>query len=164
MPGRAPGRRQDLVWVSPSRAPRIASSCAWRWVACTTKSEIRGHRRTYIGSMPGKISAEPRRKSAVRNPLFLLDEVDKMGHGFSWRSGICACSKCSIRNRTIPFSRSLHRSGLRPVGRDVRRDVELAEHSGGAYWTAWKMIRLVGLHRRREAVNIAQKLPAAEAD
>ncbi len=45
------------------------------------ESEIRGHRRTYIGSMPGKI-LQSMSKVAVRNPLFLLDEVDKMGQDY----------------------------------------------------------------------------------
>ncbi|NDI26779.1 MAG: endopeptidase La, partial [Burkholderiaceae bacterium] len=45
------------------------------------ESEIRGHRRTYIGSMPGKILSSLT-KVGVRNPLFLLDEVDKMGMDF----------------------------------------------------------------------------------
>ena len=68
------------------------------------EAEVRGHRRTYIGSMPGKI-LQNMTKVGVRNPLFLLDEVDKMGMDFRGAGSARSRAKSYIR-------RSLYRSGI----------------------------------------------------
>jgi ATP-dependent Lon protease len=75
-----PGVGKTSLGKSVARR-RAASSCACRSAACATKAEIRGHRRTYIGSMPGKI-VQSMRKAKTSNPLILLDEIDKMGMDF----------------------------------------------------------------------------------
>jgi len=76
----APGVGKTSLGQSIARAhqPQIRAHVAGRRAR---RGRDRGHRRTYIGSMPGKI-LQNMSKIGVRNPLFLLDEVDKLGMDF----------------------------------------------------------------------------------
>ena len=111
------------------------------------EAEIRGHRRTYIGSMPGKV-IQSMRKAKKINPLFLLDEVDKMGADF--RGDPASALARGAGPRAEPhLQRSLPGGRLRPVQRDVRHHGEHAQHPAGLDGPHGDHSHC-GLHRGRE--------------
>ena len=72
---------ERLRWAARSPAQPTAPLCVCPWVGCATKRKSEATGRTYIGALPGKI-VQNLARAGVRNPLFLLDEVDKMSMDF----------------------------------------------------------------------------------
>ncbi len=118
------------------------------------EAEIKGHRRTYIGAMPGKM-IQALKTTQTMNPVIMLDEVDKMGSSYH---GDPASALLEVLDpeQNKRFPRSLSRRSMRSVERAVHRDGKRLDTIPEPLKDRMEMLRLSG-YIQAEKIEIAHK-------
>ena len=146
-----------LCFVGPpgvgktSLAKSIASSIDRKFVRVSLggmrdEAEIRGHRRTYIGALPGQI-IQGLRRAESKNPVFILDEIDKLGMDFRGRPGLSVTGSVGSRaERDVP--RSLSGCAVRPFASSLYYDGQRARSNPSGVEGSDGGARVTRLYRR----------------
>ena len=119
------------------------------------EAEIRGHRRTYIGALPGQI-IQGLRRAESKNPVFMLDEVDKLGRRLPRRPGV-GPARGARPGAEQHLQGPLHRPAVRPLARSCSsRTANILDTIPPALRDRMEVIRLAG-YIEEEKLHIARR-------